>query len=269
MCQQSRPLRSEGNEYAAPVSRRMASFDETAVDEAINHLNCSVRPQQHLIGEVSDHDRAGGVGLDDQQGLILLRGYARGAGHGLAERQEPSQGQPERGEAVVNFRINRRHFTRVDVSVSRLRSHFPRTWECPVWGRAPSDVDGPDLLPQLRSDNQISLHQSQKLCHDVIYLSTLTSGNGTLVSVMKGRTILSDIEVLVEIRRKLDEARGLAVCIDVFNIFCMIDLALLETNDMLYRYDSAKDDGRSAGINDRDAGGRSRETGPAATTPVA
>ena len=45
--------------------------------------------------------------------------------------------------------------------------------------------------------------------------------------------------MLVEIRRKLDEARGLAVCIDVFNIFCMIDLALTETNDMLYRYESA------------------------------
>ena len=67
---------------------------------------------------------------------------------------------------------------------------------------------------------------------------------------MKGRTILCEIEVLVEIRRKLDEARGLAVGIDVFNIFCMIDLALLETNDMLYRYELAREasDRRSAGI---------------------
>ena len=81
---------------------------------------------------------------------------------------------------------------------------------------------------------------------------------------------MCEIEVLAEIRRKLDEARALAVGIDVFNIFCMIDLALLETNDMLYRYDSARDasDRPSACIDDRDAGGRSRETGPVATTPV-
>jgi hypothetical protein len=67
---------------------------------------------------------------------------------------------------------------------------------------------------------------------------------------VNGRTTLCEIEVLAQIRQKLDEARSLAVGIGGFNIFYMIDIALFETNDMLYRYhpDTDESDKPSADI---------------------
>ena len=47
--------------------------------------------------------------------------------------------------------------------------------------------------------------------------------------------ILRETELLREIRQKLEQARALAAEIGGFNIYYMIDIALLETNELLYR----------------------------------
>ncbi len=109
--QQSGALRRHGNEHASAIDRRMSSFDEPRADEPIDHLNRAMGLEQHLIGKVPDHDRPSGVGLDDQQGLILQRRHAFGAGCGLAERQKPPQGEPKRRERFVNAWIKLHGFT--------------------------------------------------------------------------------------------------------------------------------------------------------------
>ena len=66
--------------------------------------------------------------------------------------------------------------------------------------------------------------------------------------------ILREAELLCEIRRKLDQARALAAEIGGFNIYYMIDIALLETNTLLYRSETVEveSDAYSAGQKPKD-----------------
>ena len=57
--------------------------------------------EQHLIGELSYHDRAGAVGFDHQEGLILLGSNAGLTGGNLAEGKKLSQCVTKPGEPLV------------------------------------------------------------------------------------------------------------------------------------------------------------------------
>ena len=79
----------------------MSALDKFSFGESVNQLNRTVVLEQHLIGDVPNHDRTVRVGLDHQQDLILLRRDSFRVSHGFAESQKLPQGIPKRREPLI------------------------------------------------------------------------------------------------------------------------------------------------------------------------
>ena len=110
MLQQPFPLCGHRDQHASAIGRRVSALGQVGPNEPVDQLNRTVMLQQHLIGEILDHDRALGTDFDHQKGLVLLRRDPSRAGHGLAERQKPPQGKAKSGQPLVQARIKRQGF---------------------------------------------------------------------------------------------------------------------------------------------------------------
>ena len=79
------PLCGHSDQHTSAISRRLSPSDQPGAGEPINQLNRAIVLEQHLIGEAPDHYRAIWVGLDHQQGLVLLRRDPSLAGRSVAK----------------------------------------------------------------------------------------------------------------------------------------------------------------------------------------